>query len=79
MARQLTLIPGPHPPGASDAGAPCILSLEAPGRAIVERQVVRVEFLPGLGELTTRRLTGCLSDAMIPLAHAQVLAVSHSS
>lgn len=45
----------------------------------VEGQRVRMEFVPGIGELTTRRLTGCLSDVRIPLIQARVLAVHHSA
>jgi hypothetical protein len=60
-----------------------ILAGQGPPReaaiAAGERQVVRVELVPGIGELTTRRLTGCLADALIPHVQAQVVAVNHSS
>jgi hypothetical protein len=59
-----------------------ILAGQGPREAAIvpgERRVVRVELVPGIGELTTRRLTGCLADALIPHVQAQVVAVNHSS
>lgn len=77
---------GQQPPGdtAEALWVACrpILAGQPPREADIvagERQVVRVELVPGIGELTTRRLTGCLSDALIPLVQAQVIAVNHSS
>jgi len=50
---------------------------EIVGRITVDGTRVQLRLEPGIRDLATRRLTGCLGDATLPSVRARVVAVRH--